>query len=69
MKWTPAEIKALMKRTGKTTLDVAAALRVHQVTVENWVAGRQEPLPIAQQGLDRIAAEAAAGVEAAPDVT
>jgi len=63
MNWGPTEIKALMKRTGMTTLDLAGELRVHQVTVENWVGGRRKPLPIAQKGLDEIAARAAAEVE------
>jgi len=63
--WSPGEIKALMKRTGKTTLDLAAELRVHQVTVENWVGGRQKPASIARAGLDRIAERAGAEVEGA----
>ncbi len=47
----PEIIKEIRKRTGESQKTLAAALNVSFATVNRWETGRNEPTPLAMDGL------------------
>lgn len=63
---TRDEIKAWLKRTGRTRQDLAAAVGLSKGTVNNWLSGA-DPIPAPKQQLiERLMKESDPGAASAP---
>lgn len=52
--WTPERVTLLLERMGWREVDLAARLRVGQITVHRWILGQTRPLPAFCDQLDAL---------------